>query len=83
LTIQFIQATPGPRTDERILEFVRANPQGIAAKQISRQIDRPISMVQVCLKYLLSSGKVYCRIDKDGGQRVYYPKKISEKWFLI
>jgi hypothetical protein len=71
LIVQFIKATPGPRTDDRILEVIHANPQGITAKQIAKQIGRPISMVQICLKSLLSRQKITYKSDRESGQGIY------------
>lgn len=71
MIVQFIKATPGPRTDDRILEVIHANPQGITAKYIAQQIGRPISMVQVCLKSLLSRQKITCKSDRESGQEIY------------
>ena len=74
-TIQIIKPTPGPTTTERILEILSNHPQGITIREIQNIINRPVSMLQICLKSLIASGQVYVRLNGSGTQRVYYPKK--------
>ncbi len=71
--IQIVIAPPGPTTTERVGELIQNHPEGITVRELSRQLNRPVSMVQHCLKSLISSGQVYVRLSENGMQRVYYP----------
>jgi predicted transcriptional regulator len=73
LTIQIISATPGPTTTEKILESILAHPQGITVKEISSQLNRPVSMIDRCLKFLISSKQIYVRLSPNGMQKICYP----------
>lgn len=78
-----IAPTPGPTTKERILELIVINPQGITVKELSDRLNRPISMIQYCLKELQTSKIVRAAHNPQTKQWVYYPtasqslKKIS------
>ena len=74
--IRIISATPGPNTTDRVLELVQSHPQGITIKDMQSKINRPVSMLQTCLKSLISSRHIYVRKHQNGMQRVYYPKRI-------
>ncbi|MGK7878061.1 MAG: winged helix-turn-helix transcriptional regulator [Xenococcaceae cyanobacterium] len=74
-TIQIIKATPGPTTTERILELIQAHPQGITIKEICSTLNRPVSMVQYCLKPLISSKQIHARLSENRMHLVYYPSK--------
>ncbi|MDJ0714587.1 MAG: hypothetical protein QNJ54_10255 [Prochloraceae cyanobacterium] len=74
-TIKIIQATPGLTTTERIEQLIENHPQGITIKELSRTLNRPISMVQICLKSLISWRKVYAKPSKSGMHLIYYSKK--------
>jgi hypothetical protein len=63
LSIRIIQGSSGPTTKEKILQLILASPQGITAKEICRTLNRPVSMVQICLKALKSSRKIYAKSD--------------------
>ncbi|AFY77102.1 MAG: winged helix-turn-helix domain-containing protein [Hydrococcus sp. C42_A2020_068] len=77
MPIQIISATPGPTTTERILELILAHPQGITIKELSNRLNRPVSMVNLCLKPLLTSKQVYVRLSESGMQQIYYPSAIA------
>ena len=47
--------------------------EGTTVRELSRQLNRSVSMVQHCLKSLTSSGQIYARMSENGMQRVYYP----------
>lgn len=77
MPIQIIQATPGPTTTERILDLIVVNPQGITIRELSHQLNRPVSMVYHCVKILMSSGEVDVRLTDNGMQQICYPKIIT------
>ncbi len=60
-TIKIISATPGPTTTEQILELIKSQATGMTIKEISSQINRPVSMLQVYLKQLVSSKQIYAK----------------------
>lgn len=74
IEIKIISATPGVNTREQILEIVRAQNTGITIKEISKLINRPISMIQVYLKDLIAVKAVRSRKNKVGVGLIYYPK---------
>ncbi|NEP09296.1 MAG: helix-turn-helix domain-containing protein [Symploca sp. SIO2C1] len=69
--IRIISPTPGPTTTERILELLNSHNQGVTIKELSHTLNRPVSMVQRCLKLLIASGQVYSRLDDTERQLVY------------
>ncbi len=76
--IQIVKAPPGPTTTERVGELIQNYPEGTTVRELSHQLNRPVSMVQHCLKSLISSGQVYVRLSENGMQRVYYPSSTGE-----
>ncbi|NER46085.1 MAG: winged helix-turn-helix transcriptional regulator [Symploca sp. SIO1A3] len=72
--IRIINPTPGPTTTERILELLNSGNQGMTIKELCNALNRPVSMVQRCLKLLIASGQVYSQLDDTRKQLVYYPK---------
>ncbi|WP_081942911.1 winged helix-turn-helix transcriptional regulator [Myxosarcina sp. GI1] len=75
IAIKIISPTPGPNTTEQILEIIQAHSTGITIKQISDRVQRPISMIQVCLKNLISAKQIYARQNKMGVGSIYYPRQ--------
>ena len=74
IQIKIISATPGISTHEQILDIIQTRNTGITIKEISKTINRPISMVQRCLKDLISSKAIFSRKNKVGVGLIYYPK---------
>ncbi|MEA5536811.1 winged helix-turn-helix transcriptional regulator [Crocosphaera sp. XPORK-15E] len=72
-----IKATPGPKTDDRILELLKNHPQGLTVKELSEQLNRPVSMIQTCLKLLVSSQKV--TVKKKEMVKVYYLRSPTKE----
>jgi DNA-binding IclR family transcriptional regulator len=71
LSIKIIRPTAGLNTTDRILDIVRANPQGISVRTLSDQLNRPVSMINRCLKSLVAAKKILAR--KDNNQWIYRP----------
>ncbi|MEM8828431.1 MAG: winged helix-turn-helix transcriptional regulator [Cyanobacteria bacterium P01_G01_bin.19] len=74
IEINIISATPGIKTDEQILRLIQTRNTGITIKEISKLINRPISMVQICLKDLIASKAIFSRKNRAGVGLIYYPK---------
>ena len=74
IEINLISATPGIGTHEQILQLIKARNTGITIKEISRLINRPISMIQICLKDLIADKAIFSRKNKAGVGLIYYPK---------
>lgn len=70
--IIFIKARGGLTTGEVLLNVINQHPQGLTLKQLSNSINRPISMINICLKQLSGSKEV--KIQLRGMQRLVYPK---------
>ncbi|EAZ93153.1 hypothetical protein CY0110_03754 [Crocosphaera chwakensis CCY0110] len=70
LNFTIINATPGLTTNEQILELLENYPNGLTAKQLSQLLNRPVSMIQICLKLLVICQKL--RSHEINMRQVYY-----------
>jgi DNA-binding transcriptional regulator YiaG len=57
-------------TLDRLLQSISDRPDGITIKELSDTLNRPISMLQICLKIAISSRKVAVKQRDLGGQIV-------------
>ncbi|WP_013324278.1 hypothetical protein [Gloeothece verrucosa] len=73
MPIQIISATPGPATREIILNLILSHPEGLTLKELSQNLNRPVSMLQICLKSLVADKKISVRVNQNRTQRIYYP----------
>ena len=75
LTLSFtiISSTPGLTTKERILELILTHPEGITAKTLSDRLNRPISMINYCLKDLKGAKFIQGKLNIENKQWIYYP----------
>jgi len=64
--IRIISPTPGPTTTESILELLNSRNQGVTIKELCHTLNRPVSMIQRCLKLLMASGQVDSQLDDTG-----------------
>ncbi|AFY96569.1 helix-turn-helix transcriptional regulator [Chamaesiphon minutus] len=55
-------------TVDRLLELLDDRPDGITIKELSDTLNRPISMLQICLKIAIASRKVAVKQREFGGQ---------------
>jgi Helix-turn-helix domain len=55
-------------TTDRLLELLGDRPDGITIKELSDTLNRPISMLQICLKIAIASRKVAVKQRDLGGQ---------------
>ncbi len=79
LSIRIVTATPGLTTTQQVIHLIMEHPQGVSAKEISRKLNRPISMIQICLKNLKSSRCIYSRTNKENKQLIYYARSSQGK----
>lgn len=73
--IKIITPTPGLNTKERVLQIIENRETGITIKEMSQQVNRPISMLQICLKQLISAKKVRARKSQVSNNLIYYPRR--------
>ena len=73
INIKIVSAPPGPSTTQRVLELVQAHPQGITIKDLKHALNRPVSMLQHCLKPLILEGAISVRLSENQMQQIYYP----------
>jgi DNA-binding transcriptional regulator YiaG len=68
-------------TIDRLLELLEGRPDGITIKELSDTLNRPISMLQICLKIAIASRKVALKQRDRGGQlaKVYVLKSEQAK----
>jgi DNA-binding IclR family transcriptional regulator len=74
IEINIISATPGIGTQEQILQLIQTRTTGITIREISKLINRPVSMIQVCLKDLIAHKAILTRKNRAGVGLIYYPK---------
>lgn len=77
IEIKIISATPGANTRQQILQIIQSRDTGITVKEISKMINRPRSMIQVCLRNLIASKAIITRQNKAGVGLIYYPKEVQ------
>jgi DNA-binding transcriptional regulator YiaG len=67
---------PGLTTTDRLLESIHNHPEGLTIRQLADRLNRPVSMLQICLKTLIASRKVAVRQQNNGHQlaKVYILK---------
>jgi DNA-binding transcriptional regulator YiaG len=72
---------PSLTTTDRLLESIRNHPEGLTIKQLADRLNRPISMLQICLKILIASQKVAIRPQNNGQQlaKVYILKPTKSQ----
>ncbi len=74
--IEITPDLPHPTTTDRLLESIRNHPDGLTIKELSDILNRPVSMLQICLKILIASRKIAVKQHKHGAQlaKVYISK---------
>ncbi len=71
--LKIISATPGLTTQEEILKIIQEQTTGITTKQLSKVLNRPVSMLHVCLKKLIAAKQIYSKKSKTSHSIIYYP----------
>ena len=64
---------PSITTTDRLLELISQHPDGLTIKELADRLNRPISMLHICLKNSIASQKVAIGQHNDGHKlvRVY------------
>jgi DNA-binding transcriptional regulator YiaG len=72
---------PSPTTTDRLLESIRMHPDGLTVKELSEGLNRPVSMVQICLKTLIANRQVVVKQRSYGQKlaRVYIIKPTRQQ----
>jgi DNA-binding transcriptional regulator YiaG len=72
---------PNLTTTERLLELIHIYPNGLTIKELADSLNRPVSMVQICLKILIANRQVVVRQRNQTGQiaKVYIPIPVHRK----
>ncbi|AFZ35194.1 hypothetical protein Sta7437_1629 [Stanieria cyanosphaera PCC 7437] len=71
--IKIINAISGKNTTQQILETIQIYQDGITIQALSKSLNRPVSMLQICLKNLIALKKISVRKSKTDLSLIYYP----------
>ncbi len=82
-TIKFISSSGGRSTTEKLLEVINQNPDGSTIKQLSQSINRPVSMINIALKTLVSQKQVKVRLSNNRMQKIVFPRLKDKRSILI
>ena len=77
MKIKFIKARGGISTRERLLQIINENPEGCTLKQLSDIINRPVSMINLCLNSLISQKQIKVKLSENRMQKLLYPNFIN------
>jgi len=86
--IEITPDSPSLTTIDRLLESIRNHPDGLTVKELAALLNRPISMIQICLKISIASQKVAIKQQINGHQlaKVYIlmPERVkSSRQFQV
>ena len=68
-----MKSAPEITTIEKVLRLIRNHPEGITIKIICDRLNRPVSMVQICLKQLVAQKKIRTQLSANRMHLIYYP----------
>jgi DNA-binding transcriptional regulator YiaG len=68
---------PSSTTTDRVLESIDNHPDGLTIKELADRLNRPISMLHICLKILIASRKV--AIKRQNKEQQLAPVYISRR----
>lgn len=71
--IKIINAISGKNTTQQILEKIQISQDGITIRELSKSLNRPVSMLQICLKNLIALKQISVRKSKADLSLIYYP----------
>jgi DNA-binding XRE family transcriptional regulator len=82
--LAIIEITPdfsSPTTTDRLIETIRNHPDGLTIRELSDILNRPVSMLQICLKISIASHKIAIKKQKFGAQlaKVYISRPDGAK----
>jgi DNA-binding transcriptional regulator YiaG len=60
---------PSPTTTDRLLESIRKHPDGLTVKELSDILNRPVSMIQICLKTSIANRQLTVK-QRSYGQKL-------------
>jgi hypothetical protein len=80
--IEITPDSPSLTTIDRLLESIRNHPDGLTVKELAALLNRPISMIQICLKISIASQKVAIKQQTNGHQlaKVYTDGFTRTDW---
>ena len=70
MNIIIIKSRGGLTTSEQILHLIEKHSQGITIREISQQLNRPVSMINICLNTLIKNKRIHRQL--DGRKWIYY-----------
>ncbi len=86
--IEITPDSPSLTTIDRLLESIHHNPEGLTVKELADLLNRPVSMIQICLKIAIASRKVAIKHQTNDHQlaKVYIlkPERVkSSRQFRV
>ncbi|MBR8829866.1 MAG: winged helix-turn-helix domain-containing protein [Chlorogloea purpurea SAG 13.99] len=72
MAIKLITPSRGQTTTEQILELIENHSEGMTIKELCYRLNRPVSMVNHCLKSLSGSKKIHAKYDTNNQQWIYH-----------
>jgi hypothetical protein len=81
--IKFVTATGGLSTAESLLQVINQYPNGSTIKQLSINLNRPVSMINLALKTLISQKRVKVKVSDNRMQRLVFPEQLDKRSHLI
>ena len=81
MSIKIIKSSSGPSTEERLLNLLVEQPQGLSLITMSQQLNRPVSLLGRCLKILIATKVVFMKYNNETNKPIYYANLLlqSEK----
>ncbi|BAU64980.1 hypothetical protein STA3757_23580 [Stanieria sp. NIES-3757] len=70
--IKIINSISGKNTTQQILETIQIYQDGITIQTLSKSLNRPVSMLQICLKNLIALKEISVRKSKTDLSLIYY-----------
>ncbi len=78
-TIKFIHSSGGVATTEQLLQIINQHPEGSTMKELSQIINRPVSMINLCLKTLIIKKQIKVELSQSRMQKLFFPKFKEDK----
>ncbi|GAB4236493.1 MAG: hypothetical protein Kow0049_21620 [Stanieria sp.] len=73
--IKIINAISGKNTTQQILEIIQIYQEGITIQELSKSLNRPVSMLQICLKNLIALKQISVSSGQHNLSLIYYPNQ--------